>query len=75
MWTLMKSLGARRMALEQAPALGASFVVAELFYRFHSFTLECLAFLGTWLALDAVLAALGWGGPRVRVPARPLDGA
>jgi hypothetical protein len=75
MWTLMKSLGPRRMAVEQAPALGASFVVAELFYKFHSFTLECLAFLGTWFALDALLAALGWGGRRVHAPARPAGGS
>jgi hypothetical protein len=27
-------------------------VVAELFYKFHSFTLECLAFLATWYVFD-----------------------
>ena len=27
-------------------------VVAELFYKFHSFVLECMAFLATWLVLD-----------------------
>jgi hypothetical protein len=29
-----------------------SLVIAELFYKFHSFTLECLAFLATWYVLD-----------------------
>ena len=27
-------------------------VMAEMFYKFHSFVLECVAFLATWLALD-----------------------
>jgi len=30
----------------------ASFVIAEVFYKFHSFTLECAAFLVTWYALS-----------------------
>ena len=29
-------------------------VVSEVFYKFHSFTLECAAFLGTWLVFDLV---------------------
>jgi hypothetical protein len=28
--------------------------VAEMFYKFHSFTTECLAFLGTWLVFDVM---------------------
>jgi hypothetical protein len=35
-----------------------SFVIAEFFYKFHSFTLECAAFLATWFVLDAVLHLL-----------------
>jgi len=27
-------------------------VIAEIFYKFHSFVLECVAFLATWLVLD-----------------------
>jgi hypothetical protein len=41
-----------------APAL----LVSELFYKFHSFTLECLAFLATWLLFD-VLAECVAGKP------------
>jgi hypothetical protein len=54
----------------QAPALVLSFVLAELFYKFHSFTLECLAFLATWFVIDAVLTTVrqAWGGRR-RSPA------
>ncbi len=31
-----------------------AFVIAELFYKFHSFSLECIAFLITWAALSCV---------------------
>ncbi|HXH09156.1 MAG TPA: hypothetical protein VNP04_05240 [Alphaproteobacteria bacterium] len=53
MYTLIRSLPLRQLLLEQVPALGLSFIIAELFYKFHSFTLECVAFLGTWYVLDA----------------------
>lgn len=35
-----------------AGALG----IAEALYHFHSFTLECVAFLATWYVLDGVVA-------------------
>ena len=31
-----------------------AFVIAEELYKFHSFTLETLAFLGTWWAIRRV---------------------
>ena len=52
MYTLMRSIPLRHLFLEQVPVLFASFVIAELFYKFHSFTLECIAFLATWYILD-----------------------
>jgi hypothetical protein len=55
MYTLIRSIPLRQLLLEQVPALGLSFITAELFYKFHSFTLECLAFLGTWYAIDAAI--------------------
>ena len=33
-------------------------VCAEIFYRFHSFTLECLAFLATWFLFDVLLESI-----------------
>ncbi|OGB94489.1 MAG: hypothetical protein A2Z31_08265 [candidate division NC10 bacterium RBG_16_65_8] len=36
---------------EAAPA-GVALVLAELLYKFHSFTLELLAFLATWYGLS-----------------------
>jgi len=34
--------------------LAVSFVVAELLYKFHSFTVEAAAFLATWYVLRLV---------------------
>jgi hypothetical protein len=58
MYSLIRSLTARQMLFQQLPALGGSFLIAELFYKFGSFGLEALAFLGTWLVLDAVIQTL-----------------
>ena len=55
MYTFAKSLSIQQLLLEQLPALSFSVVIAELFYKFHSFTLELLAFLGTWYLIDAAI--------------------
>jgi hypothetical protein len=55
MYTLIQSLPMRRLFLEQAPVFLGAFLIAELFYKFHSFTLECLAFLATWYVLDMII--------------------
>ena len=54
MYTLTRTLPVQRRLLEQTPALFVSFVIAEQFYKFHSFTLECLAFLVTWYGSNRV---------------------
>lgn len=40
------------LSIERVPALLVSLGVAELFFKFGSFTLECVAFLVLWRALD-----------------------
>lgn len=55
MYTLIRMLSLRQLLLEQVPALGISLVIAEQFYKFHSFTLECVVFLATWYVIDGVL--------------------
>ena len=55
MYTLLRSLPRMRLVTEQVPAMGISLLVAELFYKFHSFVLECVAFLLTWLVVDAAI--------------------
>jgi hypothetical protein len=55
MYQLVRMLPVRQLFARQMPALVISFVIAELFYKFHSFTLECAAFLATWFVVDAAL--------------------
>ena len=53
MYTLLQSITVRQLFLEQAPIFAVSLIIAEVFYKFHSFTLECIGFLATWFLLDA----------------------
>jgi hypothetical protein len=55
-------LTAKEIFTAEVPSLMGALVVAELFYRFHSFTLECVAFLATWWVFGAVSRLL-FGGP------------
>ena len=57
MYSALKHLPRREILLQQAPGAGASLLVAEAFYKFGSFSLEVLAFLGTWLVIDALIHA------------------
>jgi hypothetical protein len=54
MYQLIRILSVPELLYRQIPTLAASFTIAELFYKFHSFTLECAAFLATWFLLDAI---------------------
>lgn len=58
MFTLFRSVPLTTLLATQAPALMISFLIAELFYKFKSFTLECLAFLVTWFVIDALVSGL-----------------
>jgi len=58
MYTLLRSLTLRQMLLGQAPVALAALLVAEVAYKFHSFTLECGAFLVTWFVFDYVADTL-----------------
>ncbi len=60
MYTLIHDLGFRKALLAEAPSLLASMGIAEMFYKFHSFTLECGAFLATWFVVS-YLGALARG--------------
>ena len=68
MFELLRSTPLRQLLARQAPALAISLVVAELFYKFGSFTLECIGFLATWFVLDALFAQIG------RVLSQPAEG-
>ena len=55
MYTLTRVIPLRDLLVQQAPALGISLLTAEMFYKFHSFTLETMAFLATWYAADRAI--------------------
>jgi hypothetical protein len=54
MHSYVKNVGVPAFLVREAPAFVVSFLTAELFYKFHSFSLECLAFLATWYGLSWV---------------------
>lgn len=58
MYTLLRRLSTLRTAIEQAVSLGLAWLLAEIFYKFGSFTLELAAFLVTWLVIDWVVEAI-----------------
>lgn len=58
MFALIRHSSVVQLLLQQAPAIAVSIVIAEAFYKFHSFTLECLAFLATWFVVDALFHAI-----------------
>lgn len=57
MYLLTRSRGVR-LAAQEFPAAISALFVAERFYRLHSFTLECLAFLATWYGLSWALSRM-----------------
>lgn len=65
MFRLLTSISAGELFKRQLPAFLIAFLFAELFYKFHSFTLECAAFLATWFVLDGA-QQLVFGPPRGR---------
>ena len=75
MYMLLRVLSVRRLLSEQLPALAAAWLVAEWFYKFHSFSLECAAFLATWFVFDAVVQAVRrlWAAGRAE-PSHPAEG-
>lgn len=56
MYSYVRSVGIPAFLVREAPAFGAAFVVAELFYKFKSFALETGAFLVTWYVLSWMYA-------------------
>ncbi len=58
MYSLMRSMSLRSLLVEQLPVLLLSMIIAEVFYKFHSFTLETIAFLATWFVLDFIVQSV-----------------
>jgi hypothetical protein len=60
MCRLIRSITLKQCFTEQVPALVGAAVIAELFYKFHSFVLKASAFLATWFVLDLLLQGVAW---------------
>ena len=58
MYSYVKTVGVPSFLVREAPSFAAAFLIAELFYKFHSFALETGAFLVTWYAFSWVQAAI-----------------
>lgn len=65
MKSLFRPLSSGQSLVEQGPIVLASLLITELFYKFHSFTLELVAGLATWYVLSVAIS-LVLGGPAVR---------
>ena len=52
MFTLIKELGLLVSAKQEAVPFLIAFGIAEFFFKFKSFALECLAFLAVWYVLS-----------------------
>jgi hypothetical protein len=55
MFALIKYSTLPQFIAKRLSGLVASLIIAEAFYKFHSFTLECVAFLATWFLIDFVI--------------------
>lgn len=51
-FSLIKDLGLRVAAKQEAVPFLISFGIAEFFFKFKSFALECVAFLAVWFVLS-----------------------
>ena len=58
MFSLIKDLGVRVAVKQEAIPFVTAFLIAELFFKFKSFALECLAFLAVWFVLSFVQSVL-----------------
>jgi hypothetical protein len=58
MYQIIRSYGLVTSLKKEAPPALMSLLVAEVFYKFHSFALECFAFLATWYVVSWLLAHL-----------------
>lgn len=71
MLEFIRSLNRNGTLVYQLPSMAAAFLIAENFYKFRSFALECLAFMATWYAIDLAVDMLRKLLAKTRVPAGP----
>lgn len=54
MYSYFRSQGFKLFMVAEAPYFLIAFLIANTFYKFHSFGLELFAFMGTWFVLSAI---------------------
>lgn len=55
MFELLRHTLRNQLLPQQLLSGGTAFLIANEFYKFHSFGLECLAFLVTWGVIDFIV--------------------
>ena len=70
MYTLIRSTPLSRLLALVTPSFLVAFAIAEFFYKFKSLALECVAFLLTWLVIEATLTGMHrlWAGRELSQP-------
>ena len=70
MYTILHEPRLRAACLREAPSFALALLLAEGVFKFHSFTLECAAFLATWSAASFLGAAVWnwWAATERRLP-------
>jgi hypothetical protein len=58
MFTLVRHVGLRKSLEAEALPLIVALAITEVFCHFHSFILECSAFVVAWCALSSLQALL-----------------
>lgn len=58
MFSIIKDLGPRLAIKREAVPFLSAFAVAEFFFKFGSFALECVAFLAVWFVLSFLQSLL-----------------
>ena len=58
MFSLLKGFGIQLTIKREGIPFLVAFVIAELFFKFKSFALECLAFLAVWFVLSYLQSLL-----------------
>lgn len=58
MFSLVQQFGLQDALRRELVPLMIAFLIAELFYKWQSFALECLGFLATWYVLSFLQSLL-----------------
>ncbi len=55
---LFTNFSIQEILIEVIPSFGISLLLAELYFKFGSFALECIAFLGTWYFIGNLISKI-----------------